>query len=81
MSALTSSFTANLVSVNSAAKKSQKVVVGVQASNEFAKKVRKFLRLFLLIAFVLIARRSVVRIRSREWKNENVRIDLNKSDV
>lgn len=81
MSALTSSFTANLVSVKSAAKKSQKVVVGVQASNEFAKKVRKFLRLFLLIAFVLIARRSVVRIRSREWKNENVRIDLNKSDV
>ena len=44
MSALTSSFTANLVSVKSAAKKSQKVVVGVQASNEFAKKVRKFLR-------------------------------------
>jgi hypothetical protein len=41
MSALTSSFTANLVSVKSAAKKSQKVVVGVQASNEFAKKVRK----------------------------------------
>ena len=81
MSALTSSFTANLVSVKSAAKKSQKVVVGVQASNEFAKKVRKFLRLFLLISFVLIARRSVVRIRSREWKNENVRIDLNKSDV
>ena len=40
MSALTSSFTANLVSVKSAAKKSQKVVVGVQASNEFAKKVR-----------------------------------------
>ena len=80
MSALTSSFTANLVSVKSAAKKSQKVVVGVQASNEFAKKVRKFLR-FLLISFVLIARRSVVRTRSREWKNENVRIDLNKSDV
>jgi hypothetical protein len=40
MSALTSSFTANLVSVKSATKKSQKVVVGVQASNEFAKKVR-----------------------------------------
>ena len=79
MSALTSSFTANLVSVKSAAKKSQKVVVGVQASNEFAKKVRKFLR-FLSISFV-IARRSVVRIRSREWKNENVRIDLNKSDI
>jgi hypothetical protein len=34
-----------------------------------------------LISFVLIARRSVVRTRSREWKNENVRIDLNKSDV
>tara|TARA_B100000767_G_scaffold208912_1_gene195861 strand:- start:16 stop:417 length:402 start_codon:yes stop_codon:yes gene_type:complete len=81
MSALTSSFTANLVSVKSVAKKSQKVVVGVQASNEFAKKVRKFLRLFLSISFVLIARRSVVRTRSREWKNENVRIDLNKSDV
>ena len=79
MSALTSSFTANLVSVNSAAKKSQKVVVGVQASNEFAKKVQKFLR-FLSISFV-IARRSVVRIRSREWKNGNVRIDLNKSDI
>jgi len=45
MSALTSSFTANLVSVKSAAKKSQKVVVGVQASNEFAKKVRKIFRL------------------------------------
>ena len=41
MSALTSSFTANLVSVKSAAKKSQKVVVGVQASNEFAKKVQE----------------------------------------
>jgi len=79
MSALTSSFTANLVSVKSAAKKSQKVVVGVQASNEFAKKVQKFLR-FLSISFV-IARRSVVRIRSHEWKNENVRIDLNKSDI
>ena len=42
MSALTSSFTANLVSVKSAAKKSQKVVVGVQASNEFAKKSISF---------------------------------------
>ena len=82
MSALTSSFTANLVSVKSAAKKSQKVVVGVHASNEFAKKVRKnFFAKKLLISFVLIARRSVVRTRSREWKNENVRIDLNKSDV
>lgn len=39
---LTSSFTANLVSVKSAAKKSQKVVVGVQASNEFAKKSISF---------------------------------------
>ena len=82
MSALTSSFTANLVSVKSAAKKSQKVVVGVQAPTNSPRRYVQKTKISLgIFALLIIAHRSATKTPTRDEENENVRVDSNKRDA